>query len=71
MNGLTEIHRRPVMRRGRYHEDPDEEPHGQAGTPAEGMVTREDFSIEDGPLPEPGPGELYTGGNHGKLVLKV
>jgi NADPH-dependent curcumin reductase len=23
-----------------------------------GMVTREDFSIEDGPLPEPGPGEL-------------
>jgi NADPH-dependent curcumin reductase CurA len=36
-----------------------------------GMVTREDFSIEDGPVPEPGPAELYTGGNRGKLVLKV
>ena len=23
-----------------------------------GMVTREDFSIEDGPVPEPGPGEF-------------
>jgi NADPH-dependent curcumin reductase CurA len=36
-----------------------------------GMVVREDFSIEDGPLPEPGPAEFYTGGNRGKLVLKV
>jgi hypothetical protein len=23
-----------------------------------GMVTREDFTIEDGPVPEPGPGEF-------------
>jgi len=23
-----------------------------------GMVTRADFTIEDGPLPEPGPGEM-------------
>ena len=23
-----------------------------------GMVTREDFKIEDGPVPEPGPGEV-------------
>ena len=36
-----------------------------------GMVTREDFAIEDGPVPEPGPAEFYTRGNHGKLVLKV
>jgi len=23
-----------------------------------GMVTRADFTVEDGPLPEPGPGEM-------------
>jgi NADPH-dependent curcumin reductase CurA len=26
-----------------------------------GMVTREDFTIEDGPVPEPGPGEFRVG----------
>src|SRR5262245_22264310 len=36
MNGLTEICRRRVMPRRRYREAPDEEPHGQAGAPAEG-----------------------------------
>jgi len=24
----------------------------------QGMVAREDFTIEDGPVPEPGPGEF-------------
>ena len=26
-----------------------------------GMVTREDFAIEDGPVPEPGAGEFRVG----------